>query len=216
MKKSILTFLFFMPALLFGQAQLVDFGGAAWGNQYVEVERQLQALKNKARSDEKVDIIDKKIDKYMIFKRDDIKYQYRFFKKESALSNPSTSSSTSTGTSTQGTASLYSVGVFFSPVPFNDLKQMIVGKYKSNPKEILDDDKKPVALLWDLSSPPALGRTGSTGGYIVQWIETYKNKQYSKRIDYFGAEITKVINKNYEEYFSERERKVLDLLSKFP
>lgn len=75
-------------------------------------------------------------------------------------------------------------------------------------------NKIPAALIWNLTSESE-GKVD--GGYIIQWNEPYQKKLYTKRMDYFSAELSRIINSDYKEYFSNRETKIIfDLLSTPP
>jgi hypothetical protein len=80
------------------------------------------------------------------------------------------------------------------------------------PKE--DAGKIPAAYIWNLSSDSDGKRDG---GYIIQWNEPYQKKLYTKRMDYFSAELSSIINSDYKEYFSARETKIIfDLMTTPP
>lgn len=75
-------------------------------------------------------------------------------------------------------------------------------------------NKIPAALIWNLTSESD-GKVD--GGYIIQWNEPYQKKLYTKRMDYFSAELSRIINSDYREYFSNRETKIIfDLLNTPP
>jgi len=66
--------------------------------------------------------------------------------------------------------------------------------------------KIPMALVWNLSGE---NNGAKEGGYIFQWNEPYNKKLYTKRIDYFSAEVTSLINDDYKKYFSATESKII-------
>lgn len=75
-------------------------------------------------------------------------------------------------------------------------------------------NKIPAAYIWNLSNDSD-GK--KDGGYIIQWNEPYQKKLYTKRMDYFSAELSSIINSDYKEYFSARETKIIfDLLTTPP
>jgi hypothetical protein len=80
-----------------------------------------------------------------------------------------------------------------------------------------DDDnqeaakKIPMASIWNLSGE---NNGAKEGGFIFQWNEPYNKKLYTKRLDYFSAEVTALINDDYKKYFSATETKILqDLMN---
>ena len=71
--------------------------------------------------------------------------------------------------------------------------------------------KIPMALIWNLS---AENNGAKEGGFIFQWNEPYNKKLYTKRLDYFSAEVTALINDDYKKYFSASEAKIIqDLMN---
>ncbi|MCB1141922.1 MAG: hypothetical protein H7A24_05270 [Leptospiraceae bacterium] len=71
--------------------------------------------------------------------------------------------------------------------------------------------KVPLALIWNLSGE---NNGAKDGGFIFQWNEPFSRKLYSKRIDYFSAEISGMINDDFKKYFSANETKIImDLLA---
>jgi len=91
---------------------------------------------------------------------------------------------------------------------------------EENEPEEVELDKKdsiakiPAAYIWNLTNETE-GKVD--GGYIIQWNEPYQKKLYTKRMDYFSAELSKIINLDYKEYFSNRESKIIfDLLTTPP
>lgn len=71
--------------------------------------------------------------------------------------------------------------------------------------------KIPMASIWNLSGE---NNGAKEGGFIFQWNEPYKKKLYTKRLDYFSAEVTSLINEDYKKYFSTTETKIIqDLMN---
>lgn len=70
--------------------------------------------------------------------------------------------------------------------------------------------KVPMALIWNLS---AENNGAKEGGFIFQWNEPYNKKLYTKRIDYFSAEVTALINDDYKKFFSATESKIIQDLT---
>jgi hypothetical protein len=71
--------------------------------------------------------------------------------------------------------------------------------------------KIPMASIWNLSGE---NNGAKEGGFIFQWNEPYNKKLYTKRLDYFSAEVTSLINDDYKKYFSATESKILqDLMN---
>ncbi|MCX7997465.1 MAG: hypothetical protein N3A69_00750 [Leptospiraceae bacterium] len=88
------------------------------------------------------------------------------------------------------------------------------GEEVQEEEKVETSNKIPAALIWNLTNETE-GKVD--GGYIIQWNEPYQKKLYTKRMDYFSAELSKIINSDYKEYFSNRETKIIfDLLTTPP
>ena len=91
-------------------------------------------------------------------------------------------------------------------------------KKEEDPAADKDDDdtqeaakKVPMASIWNLSGE---NNGAKEGGFIFQWNEPYNKKLYTKRLDYFSAEVTALISDDYKKYFSATESKILqDLMN---
>jgi hypothetical protein len=94
-------------------------------------------------------------------------------------------------------------------------------KKEEDPATEKDDDdtqetakKVPMASIWNLSGE---NNGAKEGGFIFQWNEPYNKKLYTKRLDYFSAEVTALISDDYKKYFSATESKILqDLMNESP
>ncbi len=91
-------------------------------------------------------------------------------------------------------------------IPAKTEKKAEEGEEESTQEQIDTSNKIPVALIWNLTSE---SENKVDGGYIIQWNEPYQKKLYTKRMDYFSAELSKIINSDFKEYFSYRETKII-------
>jgi hypothetical protein len=259
---------------------LKGLGDSTWGMSYDQLLEQLKTIATDKDSQEKVEIIYQEKDKILRAKRNDIEYTYRFYttpdrvtdlskEKQTTTAATTTPATEPTGTATnepktealretvQG-ASLYSVEVKFNLVEADLLKYRLEQKFGRATKEVLDDKKTSVALVWDLSEGSLnedeeiktrlkdrygvtkradldpknisgerlwdvkdgkdMGASTLDGGYVVQWTESYKSKNYTRRVDYFSAKLMESISKDYKYYYSSREidtlKKVIDFVER--
>ena len=228
-------------------------GDAAWGNSFATIRDKIMAIRNNPEIKEKIEIVNEVKDKSLLVKRNNITYLYRFYKKPKILEKFNKSKEDEGKSS-----SLFSVGVYFSPVESLKLKDQVAGKYGKPTKEpqaqipkdkfskpedeeddsdANNDDKKIAgAFIWSfmraggansetpapapapkdakstaeagVNTQPAPEKTNKSE-FIIQWVEPYNKKAFSKRMDYFSVDRTDLINIDYKDYFSARETDVL-------
>lgn len=125
---------------------------------------------------------------------------------------------------------LYSVGVIFNYVKKNDLVEKMADKYGEPIKRSLDEKKTSGFIFWDLTQKEKATKkniekkdknsdkldkkdeepgTKLTGGFILQWVEPYNKEAFSRRIDYYSAEIQGIIERDYKDFFSIKELNTL-------
>lgn len=215
-------------------------GDTAWGQSFVSIRDQINKIRQNPEVKEKIEIINETKDKSLLIKRNNITYLYRFYKKPAILEKFNKSKEDEGKSS-----SLFSVGVYFSPVESLRLKKQVEDKYgkaSSEPQaqipkdkfskpdsendstdDNLDDKKIAGAYTWAFkrgdasanANPPAGNASGNAASqtnkaeFIVQWVEPYNKKAFSKRMDYFSVDRTDLINIDYKDYFSARETDVL-------
>ena len=156
----------------------------------------------------------------------------------SATTPPSTNPASTPTAASEGR--LFSVGIIFNFVESELLKNKITSKYG---KPTSGDSKEPGAIIWELTlvsggNTPVATTTASTaevkpapanavaptttlpaekkvtGGYIIQWGEPYNKKVFTRRLDYYSANLKNLIEKEYKEYFSVIETKtIMELLN---
>lgn len=217
-------------------------GDSAWGNSFEGIRDQINKIRQNPDVKEKIEIINEQKDKTLLIKRNNITYLYRFYKKPRILEKFNKSKEDEGKSS-----SLFSVGVYFSPVESLKLKKQVEDKYGKPTKEPQaqipkdkfskpddenessdenqDDKKIAGAYTWtfkragtytESSEPPTSAAASASappkGGkseFIIQWVEPYNKKAFSKRMDYFSVDRTDLINIDYKDYFSARETDVL-------
>ncbi len=217
-------------------------GDTAWGNSFVSILKQINDIRQNPEIKEKIEIINEVKDKSLLVKRNNITYLYRFYKKPKVLEKFNKSKEDEG----KGSSSLFSVGVYFSPVESLKLKKQVEDKYGKPSKEPaaqiprdkfskpededdteddnIDSKKIAGAYTWSFKRNSASSETSepvtpaanasspqksSKAEFIIQWVEPYNKKAFSKRMDYFSVDRTDLINIDYKDYFSARETDVL-------
>ncbi|WP_411822336.1 hypothetical protein [Leptospira sp. 'Mane'] len=222
MKKSqnFLFLIVLLPSLLWAQnnsEQTVNsidgFAEASWGMTFESIREKFLSMATNPESKEQIEIINEKKDEKLLIKRNGIFYLYRFYKTPELLkevrpreSRRESDPSIDGQTEYREAGILFSVGATFNLVPSEKIKAKLESKYGKPRKESIGDDKVSGAAIWELvdrrSSPPI-------GGFAVQWREGYKKNPYTRRIDYFSANIREIIGKDYKDFFSVQETKTL-------
>jgi len=193
---------------------LDGFNEASWGMTYESIREKFLSMATNTESKEQIEIVNEEKDTSLLVKRNGIFYLYRFYRtpeivKQVRPKDPSRAEVDPTienQTEYRENGILFSVGVTFNLVPSDQIKEKLEKKYGKARKESIGDDKVSGAGIWELvdrrENPPR-------GGYAVQWREGYKKAPYTRRIDYFSANIRDMIAKDTKEFFSVQETKTL-------
>ncbi|WP_108975617.1 hypothetical protein [Leptospira ryugenii] len=195
-------------------SSLDGFAEASWGMTYESIREKFLSMATNPDSKEDLQLINEKKDERLLVKRNGIFYLYRFYKTPELVKEvrpkenrgPETDPSINGQTEYRESGILFSVGVTFNLVPSEKIKEKLEKKYGKPKKESIGDDKVSGASIWEL-----VDRRDSSprGGYAVQWREGYKKNPYTRRIDYFSANIREMIAKDYKDFFSVQETKTL-------
>jgi len=193
---------------------LDGFNEASWGMTFESIREKFVSMSTNTESKEQIEIVNEKKDVSLLIKRNGIFYFYRFYRtpqnvKELRPKDPGRAEVDPTienQTEYRESSILFSVGVTFNLVPSDQIKERLEKKYGKPRKESVGDDGVSGAGLWELvdrrENPPR-------GGYAIQWREGYKKAPYTRRIDYFSANIRDMIAKDYKDFFSVQETKTL-------
>lgn len=99
-----------------------------------------------------------------------------------------------------------------------EIQNRLKERYGASKKADLDVSKLSGERLWDVKDGQSLGKSTLDGGYIVQWVEPYQSKSYTKRVDYFGAKLMNSLAIDYKYYYSSKEidtlKKVINFVEK--
>lgn len=217
--KNWIFFLLLLPTFAFAQQEptpptLDGFAEASWGMTFESIREKFLSMATNPDAKEKIEIINEKKDQYLLVKRNGISYLYRFYKTPELLrevrpkreGNPENDPSIDPQTEFRETGILFSVGVTFNLVPTDKIKEKLEAKYGKPRKESIGDDKVSGAAIWELVDKR---ENPIRGGFAVVWREGYKKNPYTRRIDYFSANIREIIAKDYVDFFSVQETKTL-------
>lgn len=218
MKKYLIFLLFCLPGILTAQTEIPNsldgFAEASWGMTFESIREKFLSMATNPESKEKIELLNEKKEESLLIKRNGIFYLYRFYKTPELLKEvrPKREGVAETDPSIDGQTEfrengiLFSVGVTFNLVPSEKIKEKMEKKYGKPRKESIGDDKVSGAAIWELverrENPPR-------GGFAVVWREGYKKTAYTRRIDYFSANLKEVIAKDYVDFFSVQETKTL-------
>lgn len=217
MKKYLIFLLFCLPGFLSAQTEIPNsldgFAEASWGMTFESIREKFLSMATNPESKEKIELLNEKKDESLLIKRNGIFYLYRFYKTPELLKEvrpkqgaAEADPSLDGKTEFRENGILFSVGVTFNLVPSEKIKEKMEKKYGKPRKESIGDDKVSGAAIWELverrENPPR-------GGFAVVWREGYKKAPYTRRIDYFSANLKEVIAKDYVDFFSVQETKTL-------
>jgi hypothetical protein len=217
-------------------------GDASWGKPFDSIREQILSIRNNPDTKEKIEIVNEVKDKTLLVKRNNISYLYRFYKKPKILAQFNKSKEEDhTGTSMLFSIGIYfspveslklkkQIEEKYGKAMKEPQAQIPRDKF-SKPQEEDDttdfnDDSKKIAgaYTWTFSRPAGNSaaenannlkeQASSKGEFILQWVEPYNKKAFSKRMDYFSISKSDIINIDYKDYFSARETDILlDLIN---
>ncbi len=216
-------------------------GDASWGKPFDSIREQIMSIRNNPETKEKIEILNEVKDKSLLIKRNNITYLYRFYKKPKILAKFNKSKEDDhSGTSMLFSVGVYFSPV--ESIKLKKQIEDKYGKAMKEPKaqipkdkfskpededdstDMSDDSKKIAGFYsWTFNRAKAgeVAEAGvskaaaqSKGEFILQWVEPYNKKAFSKRMDYFSVDKSDLINIDYKDYFSARETDVLlDLIN---
>ncbi|MCB1319619.1 MAG: hypothetical protein KDK34_05180 [Leptospiraceae bacterium] len=176
---------------------LTGFSGIRWGSAYSEVQRALEAVATSSTSEEQVEIINAERNKFILVRRNGILYRYNFYKTpyEVQILNDHTLSMDEFD---QQEGLLFHVKVIMPFIASGLVKRQLLAIYGRNQRSTFDEDDKNGADIWALN-----------GGFIFLWYEPYRNRPFTRTLDYLNAELAQRIMTEYADYFDAREKLLL-------
>ncbi|MDH5718414.1 MAG: hypothetical protein OEZ22_12375 [Spirochaetia bacterium] len=200
------------------QSELNGFGGIQWGTKYQDVKDRFQTLSTNREVEDSIEITSDIPNKEIIVKRKGVYYRYLFYKKpsdkekqaeqmqdfkqesmfpEEKNTQPTENQEAGSGEESE-IARLFFVESNFILINAGDLHSKLKQKYGRRTISTLSKDLRG-AYVWDLQS-----------GFLVQWIEPYQQKVFSRSLYYISKEIRNEIQKDLKEYQYSKELKVLN------
>lgn len=193
-------------------AAIGGFDGINWGATYESVKERFRVLARNTDTKDPVEIIRDTPEKEILIQRRGIKYKYLFYKKpailqkkdeKQAVDNPQPgetpgANQPANAETPEAPARLFFVSSEFDLVPAEALYEKLQQKYGNRTASTLNK-KMRGTYSWSAEQ-----------GYLVQWIEPYQNKPYTRNLYYISKEIREEIRKDYEAFMSYRELKALE------
>lgn len=189
---------------LYGQTtqNLTGFDGINWGTPYQEVKDRFVALAQSSQVEDKVEILHDIPEREILVSRKGILYRYVFYQKPHGVEKPSPPLPPNTDNIPENPKQ--NPGVFFFAeslfplVSAEDLYQKLSEKYGQMTNKVLQEKEQRGAYLWDFSD-----------GLLVQWIEPYEKKPYTRNLYYVSKKIREEIQRDLQEYQYQKELKIL-------
>lgn len=185
------------------QSQLKGFLEDSWGSSFAAILDKFKTLATSPITKTNIQILHLQKDRYILIKRNNIQYQYNFYKtpfEVVKLQNHEISKEEYEAKD----AELYQVRVLLPFIDSKLLEQKLESAYGKKTKSTVDEKQLTGADIWDLE-----------GGFIFLWYEPYNNKAFSRRIDFISKILSEKILKESKDYFDSKEKQLLkDLIIK--
>ena len=182
-------------------AKLLGFGGRTWKTNFSEVSKHLKNLARTSEGDERVEIMQEVRNKYILVKRNDVLYRYNFYKKPWIVKRLDRNHKQTKEEYDKVEAVLFHVKVTAPLIEAKMITDKLVEKYQKATKNNVDKKKLEGVVVWEL-----------TQGVILQWVEPYQKRAFTRNIDYLSTDMVKIIMDEYRFYFDARERYILQKL----
>ena len=173
-------------------SDITGFDGIAWGETYEKVKDKFRTLSSSEKAKDPVEIIRDVPEREILIKRRDIFYRYVFYKRPDNLVK----------NEEQGKGlnepEFFFVETIFHLVPAEELYKKLKAKYGDRTSSTLNKEMRGV-YKWDTAK-----------GQLVQWINAYQNRPFSRSLFYISAEIRKKIQDDLQDYQYDRELKAIE------
>lgn len=178
-------------------ADLNGFADTPWKSTYSDTKARFDALARSTTSSEKVEILNAVRNKSLLIKRNDIKYQYSFYKAPFEVVRL-TDHQITREEYDQVEAVLYHVKITPIFLDSDMLQKKLEDLYGPRSSTTLDKKTGQGAHIWDLK-----------GGFIFQWHEPYKKHPFTRTIDYISRDVAQKIMEENGDYFDAKEKQIL-------
>lgn len=176
---------------------LNGFDGIAWGTQYQTVKDRFRTLSGSKDAAQRVEILQDVPKKELLIARHDILYRYVFYStpeevktladlRDNGHTEPD---STDADENKDKGSRFFFAESTFTMVPADDIYDLLKRKYGERTSSTYKEKEMRGAHVWDLD-----------GGYLVQWVNPYLEKPYTRSIYYISKELRDEIKKDLNEY----------------
>ncbi|MES0490721.1 MAG: hypothetical protein ABUK01_12045 [Leptospirales bacterium] len=230
----LIIILFSIPAISFAQNKTGGVHGIAWGTSFENVLDHFRELAKNPKNEVTATILNVRPDEEILVKRNEIRYRYFFYlRPDIVLENKPKEEGSDTAEEAEGFEPLADEGTDdipeettepatetteedikvevtnenfprfffmetkFAYVPSQELLELLKKRYGNPTLTKLDKDGVG-AYVWELKT-----------GYIVQWVDLYDKKPFSRSIYYISKTIMEEINRDYAKYEYTREIQTL-------
>ena len=182
---------------------LSGFDGLQWGTYYNEAKEKFRIIASGGDASDPVNIISDSPGSQFRVQRRSLVYRYEFYQKPEILVKKDTESKVDTnGKNAETGGRFFLVESRFPYVPAEELAEKISGKYGARNGGSLDDKTNRGYYLWDIDK-----------GYIIQIIDPYKKKPFSRNIYYLSKEIIEEIRTDYPRFqYSPEIKTIMNIL----
>ncbi|RME92891.1 MAG: hypothetical protein D6767_02210 [Candidatus Hydrogenedentota bacterium] len=176
------------------------FDSIAWGTPYETVKERFRVLARSEDAKDPVEILRDVPEREILIKRRGIYYRYLFYKTPEKAKVQDSQQTIADNQKDQNPARFFFVSSEFDLVPAEMLYEKLKQKYGNRTGSTLDKNQRG-AYIWE-----------GEKGFLLQWLEPYQQKPYTRKLYYISKEIREQIKKDYEAYMSYRELKAIDSL----
>ncbi len=180
-----------------GSSGAAGFAGSSWGTSFSNVKNMLKNLATSAASPERVEILMEERNRYILVRRNDVLYRYSFYKTPLEVQRLANHQRTADEYEAEE-GLLYHVKVTMPMIDAELIKGRLEEVYRVPATKSTVDKTMRGAAIWELS-----------GTLVFQWYEPYRNKAFTRTIDYLGRELAEKIMKEYADYFDAKEKAIL-------
>ncbi|MCS6983959.1 MAG: hypothetical protein NZM25_02375 [Leptospiraceae bacterium] len=184
------------------QLSLPGFDGINWGTPYQQVKDRFVSLAQSPTTEDKVEILQDIPEREITILRKGIVYRFVFYKKPFTAPLPQNQLPPNTddfaGNNNQNQAVFFFAESMFPLVSSEDLYQKLKDKYGERTNRVFQEKEQRGAYLWDFAD-----------GLLVQWIEPYQKKPYTRNLYYVSKKIREEIYRDLQQFQYQKELKVL-------
>ncbi len=183
---------------------LSGFAEINWGTKYQDVKERFRILAQNQTINAPINIIKDSFGESILVRRGGILYKFLFYWSKKPNTKNSFNILNRKNDENQNIQMAQAARFFFvsSNFPFVPSKKLYNKLQKKYGKHTFSGgDEKRGAYIWDVEN-----------GFIVQWVESYKNKPYSRNVHYVSKEIREEIMQNLELYQNYKELQVIEKL----